>query len=139
MSDPSGVMLTSFSTAFPLTFPLRSATMIAVEGRKGVFPMADEYDSILLTLEDDDGQLHEFELIDELEIDEGRFVALVPTVENPADAAAGIQSYIILQVVDDDGEDAYERVEDDALLRRLADEFEDRFNEFYFGEEDDED
>ncbi len=98
--------------------------------------MADEFDSILLTLEDDDGQLHEFELIDELELDEGRFVALVPTLENPADAAGGIQSYIILQAVDEDGEEAYERVEDDALLRRLADEFEDRFNEFYFGPED---
>mgnify|MGYP002624996974 CR=1 FL=1 len=101
--------------------------------------MADDFEGILLTLEDDDGRLHEFEQINELEWDEGRFVALIPTLENPADAASGMQSYIILQVVDDDGEEAYEHVEDDALLRRLSEEFEDRFNEYYFGEEDEED
>ena len=124
----------------PLDFPLcvqYNEARTANYG-KGVDPMADDFESILLTLEDDDGNLHEFELIDELELDEGHFVALVPTLENPADAADGFQSYIILEAVEEDGETAYERVEDDALLRRLADEFEDRFNEFYFGEDDEE-
>ena len=99
--------------------------------------MDQEWDSVLLTLEDDEGQLHEFELLDELELDEGHFVALVPTLANPADAA-GVQSYVIQEVVEEDGEPIYQEVEDDALLRRLADQFEDRFNEFYFGEEEDE-
>ena len=41
--------------------------------------MDHEYEADLLTLLDDEGQEHEFEIIDELENDDGHFLALVPT------------------------------------------------------------
>ena len=45
--------------------------------------MDHEYEADLLTLLDDDGQEHEFEIIDELENDDGHFFALVPLMIPP--------------------------------------------------------
>lgn len=45
--------------------------------------MDHEYEADLLTLLDDEGQEHEFEIIDELENDDGHFLALVPTQQEP--------------------------------------------------------
>ena len=84
--------------------------------------MDHEYEADLLTLLDDEGQEHEFEIIDELENDDGHFLALVPTQQEPDEIASDAEQ---LQEVDDD-----------ALLDKLAAIFEERFNEAYFdGEE----
>ena len=40
-----------------------------------------EYEAELITLIDDEGTEHEFEIIDELENDDGYFMALVPTLQ----------------------------------------------------------
>ena len=87
--------------------------------------MDHEYEADLLTLLDDEGQEHEFEIIDELENDDGHFLALVPTQQEPD------------EVIEEDGEEQLQEVDDDALLDKLAEIFEERFNEAYFedGEE----
>ena len=41
-----------------------------------------EYEAELITLIDDEGTEHEFEIIDELENDDGYFMALVPTLRD---------------------------------------------------------
>ena len=41
----------------------------------------------LITLIDDENQEHEFEIIDELENDDGHFMALVPTQQEPEEMA----------------------------------------------------
>ena len=88
--------------------------------------MDNGYEADLITLIDDEGQEHEFEIIDELENDEGHFMALVPTRPDPDDLASDAE----------DGEEQLQEVEDDALLDRLAELFETRFNEaFYEGGE----
>ena len=43
------------------------------------------FEADLITLIDDEGQEHEFEIIDELETDDGHFMALVPTRQDPED------------------------------------------------------
>ena len=90
------------------------------------------FEADLLTLIDDDGQEHEFEIIDELENDEGHFMALVPTQQDPEDMASDAETYYIFEVVEEDGEEQLQEVEDDALLDKLADIFETRFNEAYY-------
>ena len=54
--------------------------------------MDHEYEADLLTLIDDEGQEHEFEIIDELETDDGHFMALVPTQQEPPPTLAPIIS-----------------------------------------------
>ena len=94
------------------------------------------FEADLITLIDDEGQEHEFEIIDELENDDGHFMALVPTQPDPEDASAEAETYYIFEVVDEGGEEQLQEVEDDALLDALANIFETRFNEaFYDGAE----
>lgn len=95
------------------------------------------FEADLITLIDDDGQGHEFEIIDELENDEGHFMALVPTQQDPEDMASDAETYYIFEVVEEDGEEQLQEVEDDALLDKLADIFETRFNEAYYDTPDD--
>lgn len=96
--------------------------------------MDNGYEADLLTLIDDEGQEHEFEIIDELENDDGHFMALVPTQQDPEDLSSDAETYYIFEVVEEDGEEQLQEVGDDALLDKLADIFENRFNEAYFDE-----
>ncbi|MEG1426562.1 MAG: DUF1292 domain-containing protein [Oscillospiraceae bacterium] len=94
----------------------------------------NEYEADLLTLLDDEGKEHEFEVIDEIESDEGHFVALVPT---QPDAMVEPDTYYIFEIVEEDGEEQLMEVEDDAILDKLADIFEARFEEEFYDDEDD--
>lgn len=98
--------------------------------------MEYEYETDLITLVDDEGQEHEFEVLDTLETDEGVFMALVPTRQNPEEVSEEAETYYIFEVIEEDGEEQLQEVEDDELLDRLADTFEARFNEAYYEDED---
>ena len=94
--------------------------------------MDNGFEADLITLIDDEGQEHEFEIIDELENDDGHFMALVPTQQDPDDMATDAETYYIFEVIEEDGEEQLQEAEDDALLDKLADIFETRFNEAYY-------
>ena len=96
--------------------------------------MADrEYDANIITLVDDDGKLHEFEILDAIETDDGRYCALLPYFENDP-AASEDSEYFILQVVEVDGGEELTEVEDRDTLDALAEIFEERFAENYGSE-----
>lgn len=95
--------------------------------------MSNEYEADIITLTDDQNNEHEFEIIDEIDTDEGHFFALVPTENNKA---ADPETYYIFEVVEEDGEEQLMEVDDDALLDKLAEIFESRFEESFYEEED---
>ena len=93
--------------------------------------MAGEYGMNIVTLVDDAGNQMEFEVLDAIETDDGRYIALLPIPE------AGSESdgeYFILQVVAGDGQDELVEVNDSELIETLADIFEGRFEDLYGGE-----
>ena len=94
--------------------------------------MFDEFEADLLTLVDDDGVEHEFEIIDEIENDDGHYMALVPTNKEVESGNTDTETYYIFEVVEDDGEELLQEVENDELLNQLAEIFENRFNEAFF-------
>ena len=98
--------------------------------------MNNEYEPDLLTLVDDDGNEHEFEIIDELENDEGHFLALVATDVSAQDLSVDAETYYIFEIIETDGEEQLQEVEDDELLDKLANIFENRFNDEYFDDSD---
>ena len=107
-----------------------------VGDERSVNPTMDhEYEADLLTLLDDEGQEHEFEIIDELENDDGHFLALVPTQQEADELVSDAETYYIFEVIEEDGEEQLQEVEDDELLDKLAAIFEERFNEAYFDED----
>ncbi|MEF2795248.1 MAG: DUF1292 domain-containing protein [Clostridiales bacterium] len=100
--------------------------------------MNEDFSPDLLTLVDEDGQEHEFEILDIIENDEGCFYALLPTFEDPQDQVEADGSYYIFQAFEEDGEQQLAEVEDDELADRLAAEFEKRFDEMFEAEESEE-
>ena len=77
--------------------------------------MDNQYEADLITLIDDEGNEHEFEIIDELENDDGHYMALVPTQQEPEEISSEAETYYIFEVVEEDGEEMLEAVEDDAV------------------------
>lgn len=96
--------------------------------------MDNQYEADLITLIDDEGNEHEFEIIDELENDDAHYMALVPTQQEPEEISSEAETYYIFEVVEEDGEEQLQEVEDDALLDQLAEIFESRFNDAYYDE-----
>ena len=75
----------------------------------------------------------EFEVLDEIDTEEGHFYALLPTFEVDGDD----DGYYILKEEAGESEDEFElaEVEDEALLEKLAAIFEEHFDSLYGDEE----
>jgi len=105
---------------------------------KEVINMANEYTPDLITLISEEGEEIEFEILDIIENEIGKFFVLYPYYENPEDAVNDPGEYYIFEVQEVDGEEELAEIEDDELLDKLAEEFEKRYNESFFDDEDDE-
>lgn len=97
----------------------------------------------LITVKDEDNVLHEFEILDRIETEDGRFVAMVPYFANPADSLNDAGELIMLQVVEEDGEDVLVPIESDELFEEIAEIFEERLSEEFdvvseFGDDEEE-
>ena len=97
--------------------------------------MNNEFGADLITLIDDEGVEHEFEILDEIDNDDGVFYALLPTFDDPQSELESEGTYYIFEVIEEDGEEQLAEVEDDELLDKLADIFESRFEELYEDED----
>lgn len=97
--------------------------------------MDNEYTPDLVTLISEDGEEIEFEILDIIENDDGRFYVLYPYYKNPADAVNDPGEYYIFESQEIDGEEELAEIEDDELLDKLADEFEKRYNDSFFDDE----
>lgn len=94
--------------------------------------MNDDFGADLLTLVDEEGQEHEFEVLDVIDNGDGTFYALLPTFDDPQAQVEDAGAYYIFQSIEaENGEQELAEVEDDALLDRLASEFESHFEELY--------
>jgi uncharacterized protein YrzB (UPF0473 family) len=98
--------------------------------------MANEYTPDLITLIGDDGKEIEFEILDIIENDEGKFYVLYPFFENPEDAVNDSGEYYIFEVTEIDGEEELAEIEDNDKLDRIAAVFEERYNEEFYDEDD---
>ena len=98
--------------------------------------MANEYTPDLITLIGDDGKEIDFEILDIIENDEGKFYVLYPFFENPEDAVNDSGEYYIFEVTEIDGEEELAEIEDDDKLDRIAAVFEERYNEEFYDEDD---
>ncbi|MCL2857779.1 MAG: DUF1292 domain-containing protein [Oscillospiraceae bacterium] len=87
----------------------------------------------LITLVDEDGQEHEFEIIDSVEQPDGsEYVALVPVMGDDDPEAEDNGELIILKVVqEEDGEEVLEAVEDDDEFERIGEVFKERLKDAF--------
>lgn len=96
-------------------------------------PIEDETEYIdLITLADEDGVEHEFELADAIETDDGRYVALIPSAQSPEEMLAEDGELVIMKLgTDENGEEFYSLIEDDDEFYNVSAVFEERLGELY--------
>ncbi len=94
--------------------------------------MDNEFSPDLITLLDESGVEHNFEILDQIEENNKSYFALMPVYENSEDMLYSSGEYTILEAVDIDGEEQLAEVEDEDLRRRLSDIFEERFNDMFY-------
>lgn len=92
----------------------------------------------ILTLSDEEGQEHQFELIDTLEQDGETYTALIPYYETEEDMLMSDGQLLILKVVPDEEnpeEDYLTVIEDEEEFGRVSDIFIERLSDLYEIEE----
>lgn len=93
--------------------------------------MSEEYGNSLVTVLDDEGKEHQFELLDAIETDDGRYVALLPIYTEAEALLEDDGELVILEVVNDNGDDLLVPIEDDEVFENIADAFQERLEEYY--------
>jgi len=93
----------------------------------------DEEEVEVYTLEDEEGNESEFTLIKRMEIDGQAYVAFEPFEEE--DAEDDEDSFVILKVINENGEEVFVTIEDDDEFDKVADIFEDQLMEEMAGAE----
>ena len=91
--------------------------------------MDENYSSNIVTLVDDEGVEREFEVLDFIENSDGKFYALMPNFELPEEDLNDGETYFIFEIIEDNGEEQLIEVEDDELLDKLSEEFEQRLGD----------
>lgn len=94
--------------------------------------MADEMEygsGMLYTLEDEDGNEKEFEVLGELEYENGIYCALIPYYENPEDLLEDDGEFVVLKREMVDGEEMLCTIEDDDEYDTVGNLFIEMFQE----------
>ena len=82
--------------------------------------MSNEFGNDFITITDDEGNSFVLEHLDTIEIDDTFYVAFLPADLEEDDDDFGL---IILEAVEEDGEESFISVDDDELLESLYDRF----------------
>ena len=96
--------------------------------------MADqntEFGPNLISLMDEEGNEHEFEFVDSLELEGSEYVALIPVYDNPADSLEDDGELVVLKVMEENGEENLEAIEDEDEFNNVSELFMDRLSDLY--------
>ncbi|MBQ7875044.1 MAG: DUF1292 domain-containing protein [Oscillospiraceae bacterium] len=90
----------------------------------------EDYGNDFVTLVDENGKETEFEIVDSLVTENNEYFALIPT-ETPENLANDDGELVILKVVEENGEEFLEPIEDDDEFEEISEIFIDRLEELY--------
>ncbi len=97
--------------------------------------MTEDYNPDIVSLTDDEGKEYKFEILDAIETDMGRYLALLPTFDDPKKMLEDSGELVIVKVTEEDGEEFFSEIEDDDEYETIADAFIDRLEDFFEIEE----
>lgn len=100
--------------------------------------MSEEYNPDIVSVVDEDGKEHIFEELDRIETDKGRYVALLPLYDDPAESLDESGEFIILKVKEENGETYLEPIEDEDEFNEIGEIFEERLADIFEFEDDEE-
>lgn len=90
-----------------------------------------EYNPDIVSLTDDEGNEYTFEVLDAIESDDGRYLALLPIFENAEEMLEDSGELVIVKEGEEDGEFYYYNIEDDDEYDFVADAFIERLQDLY--------
>ena len=85
----------------------------------------------IITLVDEEGIEHEFEIADMLDEDGVQYLALIPVIEDPDELLNDPGELVVLKVVAQGAEEFLEAIEDEDEFNRISALFMDRLGEDY--------
>ena len=91
----------------------------------------EEYNPDIVTLTDDEGKEYNFEVLDAIETDTDRYLALLPQYDDPQKMLEDSGELVIVKVIEEDGEEFFCEIEDDDEYETVADAFVDRLEDFF--------
>ncbi len=97
----------------------------------------EEYTPTIITLTDENDETYQFEVVDEIEHNEERYLAVVEFFDDPQKALEAEPVLIIFRVgdADEDGLETFDVVDDDEEYFVVAGIFEERLSQYYDMEE----
>lgn len=95
----------------------------------------EDYTPDLISLVDDDGKEFQFEVLDAVETDTGRYLAMIPLYDDPQKMLDDSGELVIVKSEEENGEEYFSEIEDDDEYETVADIFADRLQDFYEIEE----
>ena len=95
--------------------------------------MADEFDYTpdLIHVSDDDGKEYIFEILDRVETDDGRYVAVIEYYEDPKEQLEDDGEVIILKVTEENGDSYLSQIESEEEYEQIAEIFDERLSELF--------
>ena len=90
-----------------------------------------EYNPDIVTLTDDEGKEYTFEVLDAIETDEARYLAMLPVYDDPSKMLDDSGELVIVKVGEENGEEYYYEIEDDDEYETIADAFTDRLQDLF--------
>ncbi len=90
-----------------------------------------EFGPDLMTLLDEEGNEHEFEVADTLEDNDERYMALIPVFDDAEELLEDDGELVILKVVQEDEEEFLEAIEDEEEFNRVSAIFMERLQDDY--------
>ena len=93
--------------------------------------MSEEYNPDIITLCDDDGKEYTFEILDAIEDDSSRYLALLPVFQDPKKLLDDSGELVIVKVNEENGEEFFTEIENDDEYEMVADAFIDRLQDMF--------
>ena len=86
----------------------------------------------IITLTDDEGKNYEFVIVDAIETDDGRYLAMIPYFSDPKDKLDDSGELVLVKVFEDEnGDEYFEDIADDDEYETVADLFINRLQDMF--------
>lgn len=90
----------------------------------------EDYEADIITLQDEEGNEHEFEVIDAADIEGERYLALIPRLASP-DSLDEDSEMLIMRAGEENGEEFLDIVDDEEELQMVGQVFLNRLGEMF--------
>lgn len=90
-----------------------------------------DYNPDIINLTDDEGKEYTFEVLDAIESDDGRYLAMLPIYDDPQQTLEDSGELVIVKVIEEDGEEVLIPIEDDDEYDFVADAFIERLQDLF--------